>query len=111
VRFFAPQEADALAAMADPGAGFTRLWCAKEAVIKAHGLGLAFGLERLVFAVDATGDWQLVETDPRLGRPADWTLAHFAPAPGYRACVAWRDDPVGQDPPPGGAAHAPPTMA
>ncbi|MFS8064233.1 MAG: 4'-phosphopantetheinyl transferase family protein, partial [Luteimonas sp.] len=29
---------------------FLRLWCAKEAVLKAHGRGLVFGLDRLAFA-------------------------------------------------------------
>lgn len=90
-RFFAPSEAAALAALpADAReAAFVRLWCAKEAVLKAHGQGISFGLHRLVFA-PAGDDWRLVDCDPALGVPADWTLRRFRPAPGYLASVAWR---------------------
>lgn len=89
-RYFDPQEAAALAAL-DPDArplAFLRLWCAKEAVLKAHGQGLSFGLHRLAF--DATADApRLLRCDPALGRPADWTLHAFAPEPGYLAVLAW----------------------
>ena len=90
-RFFAPAEAAALAALPDARreAAFVRLWCAKEAVLKAHGQGLSFGLHRLVFAHAADG-WQLVECDPALGQPADWSLRTFRPAPDYLATLAWR---------------------
>lgn len=91
-RFFAAAEADWLAGL--PGAerepAFIRLWCAKEAVLKAHGRGLAFGLARLVFA-ERDGALALVECDPRLGMPADWHLREWTPRPGYLAVLAWRD--------------------
>ena len=50
-RFFTAREADTLATLPEPGAeaAFVRLWCAKEAVLKAHGHGLSFGLDRLEF--------------------------------------------------------------
>ncbi|KLI98997.1 4'-phosphopantetheinyl transferase superfamily protein [Luteimonas sp. FCS-9] len=90
-RFFAADEADALArlAPADAEGAFVRLWCAKEAVLKAHGHGLSFGLDRLVFAADGR-DWTLVACDPALGRPGDWRLHAFGPLPGYLATLAWR---------------------
>lgn len=90
-RFFAAAEAAALAAMPDDEreAAFVRLWCAKEAVLKAHGQGLSFGLHRLVFA-PRNDHWVLVECDPALGAPSDWTLRSFRPAPDYLATVAWR---------------------
>src|SRR5690606_19537612 len=91
-RFFAAAEADWLEAW--PGAerepAFIRLWCAKEAVLKAHGRGLAFGLARLVFA-EHGGRLALVECDPRLGQPGDWRLEEWTPRPGYHAVLAWRD--------------------
>jgi len=68
---------------------FLRLWCAKEAVLKAHGHGLSFGLHRLEFTEDA-GRLALRACDPALGRPDDWTLQELAPAPGYLGAVAWR---------------------
>ena len=92
-RFFAPEEAARLAAMPEAlrEAAFVRLWCAKEAVLKAHGQGLSFGLHRLVFACDeAGGDWRLVACDAVLGEPGDWSLRTFDPAPDYLATVAWR---------------------
>ncbi|WP_242112019.1 4'-phosphopantetheinyl transferase family protein [Luteimonas aquatica] len=89
-RFFTPGETSLLAAWPEAGreTAFVRLWCAKEAVLKAHGRGLVFGLDRLEFAYDGQ-DWRLVACDPALGTPADWTLRAFAPMPGYEAVVAW----------------------
>jgi 4'-phosphopantetheinyl transferase len=97
-RFFAPEETAALARWADDPAAlqlrFTRLWCAKEAVLKAHGRGLSFGLEKLRFEIDAADaacSPRLVACDPALGRPQDWALRAWLPVPGYLATVAWRD--------------------
>lgn len=91
-RFFTPGEAIALLAMPETRreAAFVRLWCAKEAVLKAHGRGIAFGLHRLEF-VEHDGDWRLHTCDPALGSPSAWTLHTFAPMPGYLATLAWRD--------------------
>lgn len=112
-RFFAPEETEALARFADAPAmlerQFVRLWCAKEAVLKAHGHGLSFGLEKLRFALDDARDDardddcdndrdlaehpappRLVACDPALGAPHDWRLRAWTPAPDYLATVAWR---------------------
>ena len=91
-RFFDLSEAEWLEAQADEAtraAAFVRLWCAKEAVLKAHGRGLAFGLHRLVFA-ERDGALQLVHSDPALGAAGQWQLREFVPHPGYRAALAWR---------------------
>jgi 4'-phosphopantetheinyl transferase len=91
-RFFDLSEAQWLEAQTDEAtraAAFVRLWCAKEAVLKAHGRGLAFGLHRLVFAEDG-GRLRLVDTDPGLGDAGLWRLEEFVPHPGYRAALAWR---------------------
>ena len=96
-RFFTPGEAQALAAL-PPDQGehaFVRLWCAKEAVLKAHGRGIAFGLERLEFQHEE-GHWRLAACDPALGAPQDWRLHAFAPAPGYLATLAWRPLPAAE---------------
>lgn len=90
-RFFTAREADALARLPDSARehAFVRLWCAKEALLKAHGHGLSFGLEKLEFELrDDT--WRLLACDPALGTPAAWTLHAFAPGPGYLATIAWR---------------------
>ncbi|TDK22691.1 4'-phosphopantetheinyl transferase superfamily protein [Luteimonas aestuarii] len=90
-RFFTPGEAATLQAL--PAAlqedAFVRLWCAKEAVLKAHGRGIVFGLHRLEFVADGDA-WRLDRCDPALGTPADWTLHAFAPMPGFLATLAWR---------------------
>jgi 4'-phosphopantetheinyl transferase len=91
-RFFTGPEHDWLAAQpaGDPrDRAFLRLWCAKESVLKAHGHGLSFGLERLRFE-DAPGGLRMAACDPALGRPGAWSLHEFAPAPGYVAALAWR---------------------
>lgn len=96
-RYFTPSEADWLAGLAGAAreAAFVRIWCAKEAVLKAHGRGLAFGLHRLEFA-ERDGALALVDCDPELGQPADWSLHAFDPAPGYLATFAWRPFRSGQ---------------
>jgi 4'-phosphopantetheinyl transferase len=90
-RYFAPPEQAWLADQSPEArdSAFLRLWCAKEAVLKAHGHGLSFGLHRLVFA-EVDGALHLVDTDPALGDAAGWTLREFVPHAGYRAALAWR---------------------
>ena len=90
-RFFTPFEAEQLAALPHDEAEtrFVRLWCAKEAVLKANGRGIAFGLERLEFTARGE-DWTLTACDPALGAPADWRLHVFEPEQGYLATLAWR---------------------
>lgn len=90
-RFFAPEEADWLASQPEQARepAFVRLWCAKEAVLKAHGRGLAFGLQRLRFA-EREGALVLADCHAALGAPGDWNLREWSPQPGYRAALAWR---------------------
>lgn len=90
-RFFDPTEADSLALLAPPQRdnAFIALWCAKEAVLKAAGEGLSFGLSRLAFRQDRDA-WTLDRADPVLGPPARWRLEGFDPVPGYRGALAWQ---------------------
>lgn len=90
-RFFSPAEAEALAecAEAEREALFLRLWCAKEAVLKALGRGLAFGLERVAFA--RQGDsWRPARFDRGAGAPAEWCVQALSPAAGCAGALAWR---------------------
>ena len=89
-RFFTPFEAEQLAALPHDAAEtrFVRLWCAKEAVLKAHGRGLSFGLEKLTFELDDDGPPRLVACDPALGAPEVWQLHAWTPVPGYLATLA-----------------------
>lgn len=88
-RYFTAAETAWLAAHPDLDRAFLRLWCAKEAVLKAHGHGLSFGLEKLRFA-EHDGALRLIECDPALGEPAQWRLSEIAPEPGYLGALAWR---------------------
>ena len=93
-RFFAPGEAGRPQALAPERRelAFLRLWCAKEAVLKAHGQGLSFGLHRLEFIPDGDDEHaplRLLASDPELGAASDWQLHEWIPAPGYLAALAW----------------------
>ncbi len=93
-RYFTDSEASWLAAHPEPArdSAFLRLWCAKEAVLKAHGRGLVFGLHRLEFG-EHDGALRLLACDPALGAAAEWSLHAFVPQPGYHAAIAWRPRP------------------
>ena len=90
-RFFHPDETAWLHSLDDDTLqlSFIRLWCAKEAVLKAHGRGLAFGMHRLAFAQE-DGALFLARCDDELGDPRDWRLREFSPASGTLAALAWR---------------------
>lgn len=92
-RYFAPQEAERLAVL-DPAArdaAFLRLWCAKEAVLKAHGRGLVYGLHRVVVeGFDAGGrDLRVATAEGEAGPASAWSLRSL-PLDGAVAAVAWR---------------------
>jgi 4'-phosphopantetheinyl transferase len=89
-RYFAAAEADSLERVDATAreAAFLRLWCAKEAVLKAHGRGLAFGLDRLRFDRLEAGP-RLVDVDAALGAVSDWRVESLA-VEGLFGAVAWR---------------------
>ena len=88
-RYFAEEEIASLAGLEVDARqlAFLRLWCAKEAVLKAHGGGIAFGLHKAVF--DVAGDGvRMLRCDPSLGHIDDWSLHELAPEPGFIAVLA-----------------------
>jgi 4'-phosphopantetheinyl transferase len=88
-RFFHTAEYAWLRGLPEPdrNEAFLRLWCAKEAVVKAHGRGIAFGLDKFGLA-DLDGALGMAHEHTALGGP--WALHEWAPRPGYRAAIAWR---------------------
>ena len=92
-RYFSSAEADAIEALAPERklVAFLRLWTCKEAVLKALGEGISFGLDRVAFALDANGTPQHVAAIAAdAGMPDEWRLATIDPAPGYLGALAWR---------------------
>ena len=87
-RHFDADTAAAIAALPDTAQGeaLLRHWCLREAVLKAHGRGLAFGLHRLNASWDDDGP-RLLACDPALGRAQDWTL-QAVDLPGHIAIIA-----------------------
>jgi 4'-phosphopantetheinyl transferase len=88
-RFFSVDEVRMLEAVtpSQRSAAFLQVWTAKEAVLKAHGRGLAFGLDRL--SIDCGTD------GPRLQRMegedvATWQLLSLASDAPVIAALAWR---------------------
>ncbi|UOS99017.1 4'-phosphopantetheinyl transferase superfamily protein [Xanthomonas arboricola] len=90
-RFFHADEIAVLAGLQPDAqqALFFRLWCAKEALLKAYGHGLSFGLHRLAYAVAPDGALQLQWCDPALGQATHWQLHEWWAAPDCRAALAF----------------------
>ena len=94
-RFFHPDEAAWLLGLEDAARShwFFRVWCAKEALLKAHGHGISFGLHR--FAVlPREGALVVADCEPALGRAADWELHEWAVGDDFRAALAWQRLPA-----------------
>jgi 4'-phosphopantetheinyl transferase len=93
-RFFAASEAAALDALPAQRRqrAFLELWSCKEALLKALGRGLAFGLERIVFELDRNGSVRgLVHVDG--DAPSEWQVIGLAPAANCCGALAWRGAP------------------
>lgn len=90
-RFFAASETAWLETLpsSDLLSGFLSLWTAKEAVLKAHGGGLSYGLHRVAFEIE-NGSARATGFDGDVA-PADaWQVHPLALASGTVAAVAWR---------------------
>jgi 4'-phosphopantetheinyl transferase len=88
-RFFHPAEAAALAHIDQAGRSqaFLALWTGKEAVLKATGRGIAFGLHRLQLATPPAAPRVLwLEGD----EAAQWQLHPLAVGSDHVASLAWR---------------------
>ena len=91
-RFFTRDEAEWLHALGADArhAAFLELWTAREAVLKALGRGIAFGLDRLAFRHAPHGlVLQRLDGDD----PAAWQLHRLDGGSDARAALAWRGGP------------------
>lgn len=83
-RCFAAEEREALAAAGDRL--LLRCWTLKEAVVKAHGRGLAYGLARIV--TRPRGEWpELAAIAGEAGPAARWAVLGFELAEGCDATL------------------------
>jgi 4'-phosphopantetheinyl transferase len=95
-RFFHPEEAAALAALDRDGRqrAFLQLWSCKEAVVKALGRGIGFGLERVAFALDRGGAPDRLNVIAGSALTAqEWHIAQLEPASGWIGALAWNGPP------------------
>jgi 4'-phosphopantetheinyl transferase len=95
-RHFASAEAAALAELAPARRreAFIDLWTRKEAVLKAIGAGLSYGLQRVEFEVGVDGAIGALHGPLAQGGAAvGWQLHGLAPAPGLVGALAWRGAP------------------
>ncbi|MGF6710996.1 4'-phosphopantetheinyl transferase [Luteibacter sp. W1I16] len=90
-RFFAPGETAMLEALpeAERLGGFLTLWTAKEAVLKAHGGGLSYGLHRVSFRLSALGAVP-DRFDGDVGPASTWCVRPLDQGEGLVSAVAWR---------------------
>lgn len=93
-RFFAASEAAALATLDENRRqeAFLDLWCCKEAILKALGRGLGFGLDRVVFELDMDGNVQRLAGLHDSPTP-EWHVVRLRPVGGFVAALAWRGPP------------------
>lgn len=88
-RYFRPDEISMLTALSDAerSLAFLRIWTAKEAVLKALGRGIAFGLDRLQISGEAGGPTLLwMDGDDS----SKWQLHRVEVGGGYLGALAWR---------------------
>lgn len=90
-RFFAPDEAAALAALPQPDrvAGFFNCWTRKEAYIKARGMGLSLPLHSFSVAFASSAPAALMRDDNDPTAPNRWTIIDLQTSEGYAAAAAF----------------------
>jgi 4'-phosphopantetheinyl transferase len=88
-RFFAPGEADTLAALPEAlqTEAFFRCWTRKEAYVKARGDGIIAALDRFEVTFHPDHPPALLHIDGDAAAAAEWHVHHFVPAPGYVAAL------------------------
>jgi len=89
-RCFTPVEQARLRAALEPDAALLAAWTAKEALVKAIGRGLAYGMRRV--ELDLAGTWPRLLVLDGPGGPAErWRLRQLPPVPGAVAALAHAD--------------------
>jgi 4'-phosphopantetheinyl transferase len=92
-RFFVDGERAAIAAAHDPERLLLHAWAGKEAVVKAIGRGIAYGLARVELALDEHGVAGLRALDGPAGARGPWQVGSFELPDRYLGALAWRGAP------------------
>ncbi|MCI0744905.1 MAG: 4'-phosphopantetheinyl transferase superfamily protein [Verrucomicrobia subdivision 3 bacterium] len=89
-RFFAPDEAMALAALPQPlrTQGFFNCWTRKEAWIKARGMGLSLPLHSFAVTLHPDKPAALIRVDGDPAAPQCWSIQALDTSEGYAAAMA-----------------------
>lgn len=93
-RCFTTAEQARLRAVADPDAGLLAAWAAKEALVKAIGRGLAYGLRQVELDLDGPVPRLLSLAGPA-GPAGRWRLRELPPVAGAAAALAHADADLG----------------
>jgi 4'-phosphopantetheinyl transferase len=67
---------------------FFHAWTRKEACLKALGVGLSYGLDRVEVTIRPEDPVQLLRLDGEEKHAAPWSLQALSPAPGYVGALA-----------------------
>jgi 4'-phosphopantetheinyl transferase len=89
-RFFSPRESALLQTLPSEEryVAFFNAWTRKEALLKATGKGLSFGLDRVEVTLAPGEPARFVRLDGDAGQADGWALWSLTPVPGYVAAVA-----------------------
>jgi 4'-phosphopantetheinyl transferase len=88
-RFFCAAESAALRALGDERReAFFHVWTRKEAYLKAGGLGLSGGLERVEVSVPPDDPPRVLRIEGDERRAQRWSLRALLPLPGYVGALA-----------------------
>jgi 4'-phosphopantetheinyl transferase len=89
-RYFSPREVGVLRSLAEHQrvGAFFHAWTRKEAYLKARGVGLSYGLERVEVTLGPAEPVRLLCLGGDEQSARSWSLRHLEPAPGFVGAVA-----------------------
>lgn len=92
-RFFREGERGAIASAPDPARLLLHAWAGKEALVKAIGRGIAYGLARIELELDDAGVRGLRALEGPAAAAMPWSVASFDMPDDYLGALAWRGGP------------------
>lgn len=92
-RHFPAAEVEWLAGQSDLDHAFLRLWTMKEALFKAIGRGLGYGLGNACFQPDANGRLRLAHLDGEAAPASRWSCAELALGDHLVGAAVWSGAP------------------